>query len=428
MRNTQYFFVYNKIKRIILNELIFGNKLSQISFLRKLLRFLIHQTICKILFIFPIKYISYLIKILLHFQKLKSIIENHKDVQATIIYAPTIDWNYLFQRPQQIALAFGKLNYLYFYCTNNTNEDFIFGFKQIADNVYITNQNNLLMNNITLFKNPFIYISSAINKKYINDYKIPMSQVIYDYIDELDVFSQYNEQIVEYHESLVKESAIVIATADKLYQEISKVRSNCLLSPNAVNPNDFTQPNNNIIPQDIKSIINSGRKIIGYYGAMACWVDYELILYLAKSCPDYEFVFIGPNYDGSKDSYLLEKNINITCLGSKSYQELSNYAHHFDVAIIPFLINKITESTSPVKLFEYMALKKPIVTTALPECKKYKCVIISYTYEEFAKNIDYALTLKDNEHYLKIIDSDIKNNTWENRVKDIALLIENEII
>jgi len=279
---------------------------------------------------------------ILHSKTLDAILQKHIHQKATIIYLPTIDWNYLFQRPQQIALAFGEQNYLYFYCTSNINEDFIYGFKQIADNVYLTNQPHLLLEKLGLDNKTFIYLSWTINIKYIFQYSIPLHRVIYDYIDELDVFSQYGNQMINDHKLLVKEAGIVIATADKLYEEVAKVRSDCLLAPNAVNPQDFVTNNNLSIPGDIQSILSKGRKIIGYYGAMACWLDYELIMYLAQSCPNYEFVLIGPNYDRSKNDYPLEKYQNITWLGAKKYHELPKYARHFDVAIIPFLINKIT--------------------------------------------------------------------------------------
>ncbi len=65
-----------------------------------------------------------------------------------------------------------------------------------------------------------------------------------------------------------------------------------------------------------------------------------------------------------------------------------------DVMIIPFVLNEITSSTSPVKLFEYMAMKKPIVTTDMLECRKYKSVLIGKNYEDFIKKIRRSNEIK----------------------------------
>ena len=87
-------------------------------------------------------------------------------------------------------------------------------------------------------------------------------------------------------------------------------------------------------------------------------------------------------------------------------------------------MNKITESTSPIKIFEYMALGKPIVTTDLRECRKYKSVLIGKDYENFIKKVDDALELRDDPAYLGLLDKEAKENTWEDRARKIDEAIQ----
>ena len=129
------------------------------------------------------------------------------------------------------------------------------------------------------------------------------------------------------------------------------------------------------------------------------WFDYELIKKLAVERPDREIVLIGVDYDKSIEKSGMDKLSNIHFLGPINYTELPAYSKHFSVSTIPFILNDITESTSPVKLFEYMAMGHPIVTTNLPECKKYQSTLISKTHEEFMANIEKALTLSENAEY-----------------------------
>ncbi|MBQ5347017.1 MAG: glycosyltransferase, partial [Ruminococcus sp.] len=76
-------------------------------------------------------------------------------------------------------------------------------------------------------------------------------------------------------------------------------------------------------------------------------------------------------------------------------QVLPYYATHFSVCTIPFLVNDITQATSPIKLFEYMALGKPIVTTAMNECKKYKSVMIAEDKKDFLEKIEKAIKYEE---------------------------------
>jgi len=90
------------------------------------------------------------------------------------------------------------------------------------------------------------------------------------------------------------------------------------------------------------------------------------------------------------------------------------------VSIIPFVLSDIVESTYPVKLFEYMALVHPIIKADMPECRKYKSVLIGKTASDFVKKIDEALKMKDDEGYKNILAKEANENSWENKVEIIA--------
>ena len=146
-------------------------------------------------------------------------------------------------------------------------------------------------------------------------------------------------------------------------------------------------------------ILKSKKPIIGYYGSLAKWVDFDLIKKLAEKRPGYEIVLIGMIYDDTIQKQELDRYKNIHYLGPKDYSILPEYAVWFDVATIPFVLNEITESTSPIKIFEYMALGTPIVTTDMRECRKYKSILIGKDYEGFIEKVDDALKLrKDKEN------------------------------
>ena len=140
---------------------------------------------------------------------------------------------------------------------------------------------------------------------------------------------------------------------------------------------------------------------------------------------DYEIVLIGIDYDQSLGKSGILNLDNVHYLGTVNYNELPTYSKFFNVSIIPFMVNEITEATSPVKLFEYMALGKPIVTTALPECRKYESPLVSDSHEDFINNIKKAAELENSKEYIELLRKEGNQNTWRQKAKDIKELILN---
>jgi len=121
-------------------------------------------------------------------------------------------------------------------------------------------------------------------------------------------------------------------------------------------------------------------------------------------------ILIGIEHDDSlKKSGLLDYK-NVKYFGKKPYESLAGYVHFWDVCIIPFLINDITKATSPVKLFEYMAMEKPVVSTALPECLKYTAVKIAQNVQEFVSLVEECKDDCKDEKRKELL----KKCAWEN--------------
>ena len=358
----------------------------------------------------------------------QTILKNNKNVKGIIIYPPTVDWNIpLFQRPQHMALHLAQNNWLYFYCTTNTY-DKVDGFEMLSQHLYLTNKYDELIAKLDSF---LIFIHSAHPTFTLSDIKKLENKgtIIYDYLDEIhpSISGFRVTDVIDRHKYLMKNSKLVLATAKKLFSDVKQHRETgiCLL-PNAVDYDHFhkkSDPKN--IPKEIKSIKETKGPIIGYFGALATWFDYELIKNMATIHPDWNIVLIGWNYDQSLDKSGIKELKNVHYLGIKDYSILPEYAIWFDVCILPFLLNDVTHSTSPIKLFEYMALGKPIVSTAIQEVSNYKSILIAENPDDFIDKVKHALEIRNDKQYLELVDKEAKQNTWKKRFDNLDQLLIN---
>ncbi len=373
-----------------------------------------------------IKFVSYKV---LFTKKIDKLIKHiNKKADKIILFPYVVDWNIpLFQRPQHIARCLAQQGYTYIFFTGGTYDN-ISSYEKKEENLYVVNKIYMkdFLKKINV-SNKFVQLYSTdmntTNKDI--DYMANLKyKFFYEYIDEISP-ALYGSNIpltaIEKHNRITKDMNIsVICTARRLYYEIYNIRGENKLSliTNGVDVRHFRSTT------DIgKKLVKSNKKIIGYFGAIASWFDFELIQKLAKERPDYEIILIGSVYGKGIDIKFVKQLENVLFLGAIDYNILPQYAKEFDVSIIPFKINDITNSTSPIKLFEYMALGKPIVTTAMPECRMYKSVMVAETHEDFINRIDEALKIKDDIDYIKTLKREADENTWFKKAQDIIELI-----
>lgn len=334
-------------------------------------------------------------------------------------------WNTpLFQRYQQISLQIGKQGGIAIYGASSMYDKDVITYKLLSSTLCIAN-----------FESEQVRqkIFEAINKrrelKYIrlqsvdmettllqvNDYIKCGYHIVYEYIDEISpqIMGDIPQEMIDRHYELLRnEDITVIATSDKLFRQVSQYRNrNMAMLSNGVDYNHWHIDRRNLTPpKDMLPAL--GKLVVGYHGALAEWLDYDLLKRIAKD-GRYHLVLIGQEHDQSLKKSRLLKFENVSFLGSKSFQKLSQYTAFYDVAILPFVINDMTLSVSPVKIFEYMAAGKPIVSSALPECKKYKSCLCAESHDEFMEKLEYAASIRNDAAYLQRLEKDARENTWE---------------
>jgi glycosyltransferase involved in cell wall biosynthesis len=140
-------------------------------------------------------------------------------------------------------------------------------------------------------------------------------------------------------------------------------------------------------PDDIKLI---PRPRIGYIGNIdAHTFDPDLFNKVASRLSNYSFVLVGPCTLREKWCKLS----NIHLLGQRKYELIADYMASCDVLIMPWNNSEWIKSCNPVKLKEYLAVGKPVVSTLFDELNKYKgLVLVARSADEFIRAIDQALT------------------------------------
>ncbi|HKG23897.1 MAG TPA: glycosyltransferase, partial [Blastocatellia bacterium] len=155
--------------------------------------------------------------------------------------------------------------------------------------------------------------------------------------------------------------------------------------------------------------------------ALAEWFDYGLLDEVAGLRPDWNFLLIGPVYDlGLRErGRTMLKRQNVRWIGRRAYETLPGYLNLFDVAIIPFVINAITLATSPLKLYEFFAAGKPVVTTRMPECEAFPEVHAVAGAREFSEALEQALAEGQDSLFRDRLRRLGRENSWAARVETV---------
>lgn len=393
---------------------------------------------------------------------MRSNMMKNKKEQKKILYISLVDWFWIKQRPHHIPEILSENDYVDFVCirswikndktlqTHDTSEKNLdkVVFK-INDNLTIYRKKILPKGaipliraiNINLFMKPFI---SRLQKKNKYDAVIlthpsqfafldlsyfENTKIIYDCMDNYGAFTGAASSIIASAESLlVKRADFIVVSSNNLKNKLSEnyqnEREKITVINNGVDMDTFAL--NNVNDTEKGTLVkDNNRKKVAYIGTVSDWVNIPMIYKLAQEMTDVDFYIVGPlDRHINMDEYSNLDNMFFT--GPRPYYTIPALIKQMDIMIMPFILNEVVESVNPVKIYEYLAMGKPVIATGYSETYKFSDLIETYeTEKEFTELL--VNQLSKNISSPEVIEKRItfaSNNSWKQRANGFKELIE----
>lgn len=372
-------------------------------------------------------------------RRVKKIIDRSYTRHDVLVFS-VIDYDFRYQRPQQIADHFARKGHRVFYFNS--------GFTDEGEPIVEERDNNLFVVTLPAAVAASIYTTDLCGKDedvisfimdVLSDYCVRDALMIADYpnwinavmrlkkkygfylvtdyMDDFGGFDNAEQSILQRAcEKLLSESDLVVASSNYLYELALRRAKNVALIRNGTEFEHF---------HAAYRANESGKGgVIGYYGAIAHWFDVEKIECLSSRFPNCTIRLIGELTAGEER---LKKLKNVELLGEKPYSELPELLKEFDVCLIPFDSSiPLIKATNPVKFYEYLSAGKKVVATEIPELEPFrdKYAYLANDNDTFANYVEMCLkgtdTLATPEERIAFA----KENDWSERVAHFSSTAE----
>jgi len=193
-------------------------------------------------------------------------------------------------------------------------------------------------------------------------------RVLYDITDDWALAGgspEWLDKVTRDDQAMSRVADAVVVCSQALFDDRKQdLQEKLHLVANGVDATWFLGVDQADIATELKTIKVKAKVVLGYTGTVhPDRLDIPLVLAVARARPEWHWVFVGPSHLGSEDQEKMDSEANVHVLGAKPYAELRSYLAGFDVCVTPHRLTPFTESLNPIKLWEYLAVGKPIVST-----------------------------------------------------------------
>ena len=225
----------------------------------------------------------------------------------------------------------------------------------------------------------------------------------------------YRRAATEGYEAIRQRADVILCVSDSLAQSLAGGRAEPRWVPNGVDLALFTPDG----PRAL-DVLELPAPRVGYAGVVERRVDLELMTEVAAAMPHVSFVFVGP-YDRRLVSPM-KRLSNVHFLGARRFEELPSYLRAMDVCLMPHRVDAFTKSMNPLKLYEYLACGRPVVSTPVAGTEAFNGLVdVASTPQEFEDSISRCLDSWPEEVAAR--RRAVEEHSWERRVDEMVDIV-----
>ena len=249
--------------------------------------------------------------------------------------------------------------------------------------------------------------------------------VVYHATDEYADFPGVDrETVLQMEAECLSRANCVFYAVKRLYENKRRHNPQSFLIPHGVNYKLFSsaQTQSYPLPDELRGL---QKPVIGFYGLIDEWLDFELLGLIARRIPNASLVLIGKINVPLNG---LSRYQNIHWVPQKPKEELPKYCRYFDAAIVPYSQGyKRFDTTNPIKIKEYLAAGLPAVTYSFPDLgeKIRPHLFVAKDREDFVAKLRDCLERGKDPGLIAGRQDAVRGDSWKGIVELMERTIEN---
>jgi glycosyltransferase involved in cell wall biosynthesis len=221
-------------------------------------------------------------------------------------------------------------------------------------------------------------------------------------------------------DNLTRKADVVFVAPRALLEPKRNLNTHVHFSPHGVDFEMFSKADDPAT-EVAEEALELKHPVIGYFGTVGEFVDFDLLAFLAGQRPQWTFLFVGLI---AADVSRLRAFPNVVFAGPRPYESLPRWAKAFDVAIYAHQVNRQTKHSNPLKLREYLATGKPVVSVITPETAVFSEVVyLAGTPEEYLAAIERALR-EDSPQRKALRMAAVTGVSWDARFQETIAVVD----